>query len=368
MQLEKGKISSSQITFALICFMGSSISNLLTTLNISRQHSWLGEIIALVIGSFLVWGYIRLALKFPGKTLIQINELIFGPYLGKLISVLYLVYFSLMLLIYLRSIADYVSTFILPKTPMFIILLFLLLVSAQGVSKGIKVITVLGFPIFLLTVIVYWIPYVLIVPEYNLANLLPVFDGTLNDLAQSTHIFISTLFCEPVVFLMIIPFHNNPGETTRAVFIGYFYLGFSSLSTLIELFAVMGNTTLILGSPFLEVVRLVDVANIMTRLEITFSIVVIAMFFIKVSLLYYCTALGIAQLFRLKSYLPLILPLGIIFLCFALSLYAFIPEINYIKCYIWPVATIPVQVVIPVASLLLAKIKKLSIQKAGILQ
>lgn len=129
--------------------------------------------------------------------------------------------------------------------------------------------------------------------------------------------------------------------------------------------AVLGITSTILTSPSFEAVRLIDIAKIITRLELLVAVVLLVTLFIKVSIFYYATVLGMAQLLRLRSYLPLVLPIGIISISITVFMYDSPVEEAYNGANIWPIWTIPFQLLIPPISLLTAKIRRLPKQREG---
>jgi spore germination protein KB len=95
------------------------------------------------------------------------------------------------------------------------------------------------------------------------------------------------------------------------------------------------------------------------------AIVLIMMLFLKVSVLYYGTVLGIAQFLNLRSYVPLVLPIGIISISLAVLVYDSDMEHVYYAANIWPIYTIPFEFLIPPLSLLIAQIRRLPKKQGG---
>ncbi|MFZ5944673.1 MAG: GerAB/ArcD/ProY family transporter [Bacillota bacterium] len=96
MKLEGDKISSSQLTFLIIGFtIGSSV--IFCPGQAAGHDAWLAVLAGLGAGLFFAIIYTALASRFPGKTLAEFNDLVYGPYLGKVISLGYLWYFFIRL-------------------------------------------------------------------------------------------------------------------------------------------------------------------------------------------------------------------------------------------------------------------------------
>ena len=92
MQLEQGRISSRELlVIAFVFTIGSSI--LLNSSVLVGRNAWLVILAGMVEGLFFAFIFTTLAMRFKGKNLVEINNLIFGSILGKVISLAYLGYF-----------------------------------------------------------------------------------------------------------------------------------------------------------------------------------------------------------------------------------------------------------------------------------
>jgi len=65
----------------------------------------------------------------------------------------------------------------------------------------------------------------------------------------------------------------------------------------------------------------INIGQILTRFEPVVMTIWMAGIFIKTSVIYYCAALGLAQILNLKEVRPVILPLGIILCTLSISLF-----------------------------------------------
>ena len=93
-------------------------------------------------------------------------------------------------------------------------------------------------------------------------------------------------------------------------------------------------------------------------MEIFVAVLLITLF-IKTSILYYATLLGIAQLFKLRSYVPLVFPMEYIFIALSIMLSQSAVEI-FAGANVWPFVTMPFEIFLPSLTLLIAKIRGLS--------
>ena len=72
--------------------------------HVVQHEAWLVFLIAAGIAMVLALLYVKLCALYPGKNLIEINDLVFGKIVGRIISVAYLLYFILACLLYYREI------------------------------------------------------------------------------------------------------------------------------------------------------------------------------------------------------------------------------------------------------------------------
>lgn len=365
MKLEKGEISSLQLMLLIISFVQGAHLTIAFTTGITKHDTWLAVITGIGISLLFVLIYITLAQKFPGKNLVQINDIIYGPYLGKIISALYICFFLLIASFNLRFVGTFLITYIMQETPISVFLIMFAFVCAWAVRNGIEVIARCSFIFIIITVIAVLSVTILSLKDVKLTNFLPVFEISLKDFIQGTHIVTSIPFCEIVVFLMVISYTNNIKQAKSSILLGLILGGIQLLIVAARDTAVLGILETVFVSPAFEVVKLIDIAKILTRLDILIAVVLLVTIFIKVCVFYYATVLGTAQSLHLRSYSPLMLPIGIIIISLAVMVFDSSAEHAYSAANIWPFVTIPFEFLIPPLSLIIAKIRGLSKKQGG---
>ena len=73
--------------------------------------------------------------KYPGKTIIEINDCVFGTYIGKIFSSLYIFFFFSLAFLNANNMSGFVSSYVLPDTPTVVILFMFMFVCAWSVRK-----------------------------------------------------------------------------------------------------------------------------------------------------------------------------------------------------------------------------------------
>lgn len=360
MELETGKISDSQLRFLIIGFIMGSLLIFSPLTSIVRQNSWLVLFAGLGISLIFALLIVSLAQKFPGQTLVQFNDIIYGPYIGKVISLFYILYFFHLSSLNLRDFGELYPSTLMTETPMFI---FLILIAAAAVvvtRNGIETLCRTAAILVVGVILVFLIDFALLLGKTNLANLLPFFNIPVMKLIQGIHVALSVSFGETIVFLMILPYSYNI-KRVRLSFCGALIVGGTivAMATFRDA-AVLGNTELIETYTSFQAVRLINIGEFLTRLEILTVNVQLAIGFIKIAVLFYATVLGISQLLRMRSYLPLVFPIGVMVVVISFSQYDFYPRAFDFVTKISPFYEFPFQFLLPLISLIIIKIRGIS--------
>jgi spore germination protein KB len=358
MRLEKGIISSSQLMFLVAGYVLGSVLVAAFTNTVTKQYTWLVVLSGLAASIPLAMAYVALASKFPGKDLVQINRIVYGPYLSKLVSALYICFFCSIAGLMLAYLGHMIKDYMMPETPMFAICILFACICAWAVRNGIEVLARTSVIFVTIIIIVILITFVLLLKDMELTNFLPFFDLSLKDFIQGTHIMLTLPFCEIVVFLMLFPYVNKGVEAKKSVILGLIIGGVSILIDTVRNTAVLGVASAIMISPSLESVRLIDLAEVITRLEMLVITLLLIAMFIKVNVMYYGTVLGIARLCNLRSYRQLVLPIGSIIVSLSILSFDSLAQSNDFATRTGPFFTLVFEFS-PVITLLVTKIRKL---------
>jgi len=144
------------------------------------------------------------------------------------------------------------------------------------------------------------------VKEIHFENFLPVLNLPVKNYLLSTHLVTMLPFCEILVFLMFVQDMKNPNDVGKALKGGFFIAALTILVIVMRDIAVLGDYTLFTATPTFAAIRLIDVGEILTRLDIVYATILIIMFFFKISILLYATVTGASKLFNIKDYKSLI--------------------------------------------------------------
>lgn len=358
MKLEGGQIANNQLMFLIMgVLLGSSI--ILNPAGMLGRDAWVAVLAGGFEGLLFLWVVLALAKRFRGQNLVQINEAIFGTYVGKVVSLLYLWYFLHLGSLVLRDFGEFFTTVIYTETPIIVFLLLLTFVCASAVRNGLEVIARCSVILVFLTIFAIIIDTVLLVREINLTNLLPVLDVDRLRFFEVSHSVASFPFGEVVVVLMVLAYCNNPRKGGFATFWAIIVSSLLLALIVARNTAVLGPATCVQTFPSFPVIRLISIGEFFTRLEILIAMNILAVGFIKIAVFYYGTVLGLAQILRLRSYLPLVLPIGALLVVLSILSSESNVYHTYFAFEIYPYYSLPFQIGLPLLSLFIAIIRGL---------
>ncbi len=322
MKLEKGKITAAQLLFTTACFIQSSALLSAFLSGVVGYDSWFVVVVAIVLCLPILMVYIGLTKMYPGKNLVEINDLAFGKVLGKVVSFCHVLFFLTLAALNLRDLSVFVKQTIMDKTPDVVLSAVCVLVSALAVRYGLSVVTRFAFLFVLISAAVLTSSLFFASNQMDLNNFLPMLQQPVKTYVQGVNIALSIPFAELVVFLMILPYVREKKRSVGRYFVGGFLLG--GVTFLLVVFrdtAVLGNTLSLFALPAYETLRLIKLFGTLSRLEILFAVVLIILLFFKISILHYATSLSAAQLFGMKSYKPVVLAIGVLMIGYGFTLY-----------------------------------------------
>ncbi|WP_310360781.1 GerAB/ArcD/ProY family transporter [Neobacillus drentensis] len=304
------KLSGLQIFWLMFTFETGNmiLLTLSPTFQDAKQDAWISFLLAAILGTLIVFVSSKAALLYPGKTLIEYSKLIFGKWLGILIVIVYLIQWYSVIADILREFAEFTITILLPTTPLWVLVLTMLLlliyITYSGGIEGIGRCSEVFGPIILLSV---FILLILSVSIFNYKNFLPVFSDTgFVPILKGTLHPLSFLG-ESVMMLMLLSFMDQPNKgPKRAVW------GIAAASCLVSTVAIW--VLLILGPeiasklrhPAFDAVSYVTVMDFIQNLEILAVLVWLLSVFIKLSLYFFLANYGTAQLLHIKNWRKLI--------------------------------------------------------------
>ncbi|MPM08342.1 hypothetical protein SDC9_54654 [bioreactor metagenome] len=359
MKIENGEISNSQLLTLVFSFLQASVLTVNFTFSLTKQGTWLAVLAGFAASIPFLLVFTAISRSFPGKNLVEINDLVYGPLLGKLFSVFYLWFFFQLIIHYMYFFNSFWVTYIMPETPRAAFILMFTLVCAMAVWKGLEVIARCSFLFSITVVITSVVIAVLLIGNMKISNLLPTLSFSGGEFLHSTLVVVIIGFCDLVTFLMILPYTEDKRKIRKPVLLGAFFCVIQLLIVVFRGILVMGPRILNTNSVSFAVARMIDIADVLTRLDILVAIAQLVTVFSKVTIFYYVTVSSAAQILKLRSYNHLIVPIGALSAVIAANLYPSDMEQVYAGTYIWPFNAAVYELLLPVITLIVIAVKKL---------
>jgi spore germination protein len=275
----------------------------------------LGGLVAMLAGSLLA----KFSQCFPGKTFYQYSQDIAGKWIGNIICLYGVGYFTLLASFEVRAMAEVTDFFLLPATPKEVTMGMLLLASAYLVVGGLNAVARLYEGFLPITVILFFLVLFMGFKEFDVDHLRPVLSkGWLPVLQGVKTTSLSYLGLETMLFLPA--FMDKPRDSVKAVVVG---IGISMFFYVLTVIIVIGVLTVddvvTLTFPTIDLARSVELEGVFFERYESFLLAVwILQIFTTLSLCHYFAGLGLRHVFANENWfrpfvyglLPVIYGLG----------------------------------------------------------
>jgi spore germination protein KB len=358
--LEKGKISAGEFQILIIAF--STGTSLLVppayVTAISKQDAWIASALTTLISLLLILMYNHLGALFPSMTYVEYNEKIFGKWMGKITSLLYLYYFFHLAAGSLREIGDFFTTEVLDGTPIQMIMIIFLLTSLIGVRLGLEVISRSLLIFFPWIMVLLFMLFLFLIPQIKLVNIEPIFGEGIKPIVRGSYIYLGESLIELPIFLMIAPYVTDKQKMKKAFYKGTLIGGFVLTVLIAFCILVLGpDLTARQTFPSYMLGKKISIGNFLERIEIIVAIIWMLTIYFKLTLCYYGISLGLAQILGLKNYQILLFPLAFLLITFAIFMHPNIVHLYSFLIKTWPTFSLTICFIFPLLLLVIGKIK-----------
>lgn len=288
------------------------------------QDAWLLPIIGSIIGIGVIFLYTVLGRWAPKKNIYEINDLIFGKFAGQLATFVYVLF----PLFHFPAINAYgisfISHFLLPYTPYFVIFLLCLTIILFGVFSGIEAITRTATLISLFFIIPLVILITLNLPDIDIKQIQPFAHSAFTRNGwEALAFFMGNVVCNVVIQLSIFPkYLGNKKTGERGLWIGYSIGCFILiLITFLSVTVLSPEVTARNFYPALSLAQRIELGSFLERIEATITILWFISIYFNLLLYLFAIVEGFKHFWRLKESKPLILPIGLLFLFIGVTLF-----------------------------------------------
>ncbi len=168
------------------------------------------------------------------------------------------------------------------------------------------------------------------------------------------------------ILLMIMPYVTNKAEMKKSFYKGYLIAGIVLTIVITLTILVLGaNMTARQSYPSYMLGKKISIGTFFQRIEVIVAIIWMLTLYFKMTIVYYGLSLGLAQLFGLKSYKVLTIPLAFLIITFAIFMSPNIVHLHlFLKTTLTPYS-LTICFILPLLLLVIGKMRiKRSASKA----
>lgn len=359
--MKRAKLTGSQViwifaTVEIVIIIWLRISPAIQS---NGQDAWMTMTLAGLLSIPLAFLVVRLCAMHPNETLVSFSQRLLGKWLGKAIAIPYLLMWLALPAGGLRLFGDFIHLVLLDRTPVHLIMLFMLclmtyLTYTGGIS-GIGRFCEIAGPITILTLIV---SFILNIGSLKGGNLLPMYaySGWVHILKESASPV--SFIAEATVILAVIPFVKQPRQVYSRALIGVGLTGAMTVLATIMVLLVFGpDVAAKLKFPYFMLVRYINILDFIQNIDIFVIFIWIFGLLARLSLYLFISSYETAQWLRIRNWRRLIWVGAAVIYAMAV----WIPNESYFTLtdQLWPIFVFPVVgVAIPLLLLIVSVAKK----------
>lgn len=351
------QITGKRFMLSLGCCIQAATLLISYATSVTKQDTWIAVLAGFIIMIPVVLIYSSLGKRFPGRSIVEISDLVVGKVLGKIMSVCYMLFMFLLLLSYTRVLSDFIVGAVLPETPAAAILILFMFVCVVAARNSVSSLTNHSVLFIFIASAVLIINIILSIKDFKVSNFLPVFTLPIEKYVQGTHAIAMITFSSVYRFLIFLP------SLTKTEKLGKYYFGglaIGAATMLLLVFrdiGILGSSVSLLAMPSYEAIRQISIGTVLTRVEVLYAITIIILHFFQISTVLYATAKGTAQLFGFQSYKQLVSPIGVLAICFALLAFNSTAQSSYWGSNVAAVNATIFIVILPAITLIVAMLR-----------
>ncbi len=355
--MNKETIPNRQGIYIIVMFFTGSLAIVGTNIT-AKQDVWLSIILTTLVSIPMLFVYSKLLTTYPGKNLFDVFIEVFGSIVGRIISLLFVWYTLHLGSLIIRNYSEYINISSFPETPQMVMVFFMGLLCIWISKAGIEVLgrwTSFVAPIIIF-ILVSTISLSLSNVDYNVLK--PIMYDGMAPVLSSSFSFLFFPFLEVIIFTTLFNNLYDNKKTFNVFLISILIGSFIMLLVLLRNIIVLGpNIINDILFPAILAVEVIDIDIFVERIEIVVSIVFVFGAFVRISSCLLATSIGVSKILGIHNYRYLVAPLGFTMMCMSTIVFSSTMEMFDWAGKYYSYYAIPFQIVIPIITLITAKIK-----------
>ncbi|HWQ74468.1 MAG TPA: endospore germination permease [Syntrophomonas sp.] len=346
------RLSGWQFAFMLYLVPFGSALVFLTG-SVASQNAWISTLIGACFGLYVLYAIFKIHDLYPGQRITQISTEVLGKIPGTILNWFWFLGIFVILITFLFDMIMLMEI-IYPFLPRVILCPLLILPCCYCLYKGINVLGRLGEITIVIVILVSTLGFILAVPIVDLSKLEPLRHSWRSIIAGAVYA-ADWPFDEIIIFALFLPFVANLQKIKSRAFFGFLMCASVLTQTDIIIIAVQGAELADLSLfPLYSASRLIGFENFQ-RVELLFFFVWLFTGVYTILVYYQGVNFIVQDLFFLKDYRPLILPLGLCIIVFTLYMFPNTVEYTLLGFKYLEVYTFPMNLLYPTIILVAAQ-------------
>ena len=356
--MNKEVISDKQGIALIVLFIIGSSSVFAMGLE-AKKDLWIATILAIFMALPMAFIYARLHYAFPNKDLLDVIEICFGKFIGKVVIIILTCFFFYWTADVLVNYGNFISTVSLFETPQIVPMIILIILCAWGIKEGIEVMGRWSEFILLINITIIFVTIVFLTPNMDTNRIRPVLNEGMKPILLGAFDSFSFPFGQIFAFALVFSSFKSKKSPYRVYFIGLLIGGFLLLlSSLTNILVLGANAAESIHYPTYATVGRMNIGDVLQRLEVIIATIFVFGGFIKIGILLQCTCKGINKICKFEDYRFIITPITL--LVTNLSFFQYNGPLHYNRFQVntWLYFTFPFQVILPIIIWITAEIKR----------
>jgi spore germination protein KB len=243
--MDKKTITSHQLfTLTALSTLGGSILVVSSTVAaVAKNDLWISALFTMVLGLTVISIFVFLAGKHKGQTLIGINKILFGKWLGLLISAGYVFYFfttSYGIVWYVGSFGSHV----MHETPPIIISGLYVMGLIIAVHYGIESIGRTTELLYVFCMVLFIVSIVLVLPNARMDYMMPVLENGFIPVMKGGILLACFIAFNVITMLMVFPSADDYIKGKKSLYKGFLWSNTVVLITFLVSVLVLGSVVI----------------------------------------------------------------------------------------------------------------------------
>lgn len=283
----------------------------------AKQDAWLSMLLSIVFGMAIGGIFAAIANRMGRRSIFDAVSQAGGRWLGSIVVLLLLFEYFMCSLSLLSEMSQFMTTQLMPETPVNAIMLLFLAVVIIACRYGVEAFARMGELLYPFMVGLCAVLVILLLPQVNVANLKPYVTAGPVPIMHGGFIAFTFVFTEMVILLSLVPHVSakDGAKLTKPILSGLAFGGAVLVVTVLFCVLVLGPSLMVTKyySTFV-LAQKIQIGHFLERLEAIFAFLWIITVFYKTLLLFFSMTEGIGCLLGLRENRMLTIPLGMMLL------------------------------------------------------